>query len=266
MHFVEALEKKSTSESFKVICEILDEWDIKFSLHHYGTGTNLIINTSNNSKPIIGVSCHYDIFGNTAGANDNASAIAVCLDILQKCRSHSFRNFEIILFFFDEEEVGLKGSKAYVSQYGTAQMMGLLNLEMVGMGTQFALWSCHKESKGKLLESFEKTCLTNDIVSQRFDKIVTNSADHLSFKKGNLEDAFSITCISDEDIAIASHYYKALAFEVETSTLFEILKQAPLFKNYHQPSDLSIYLSEDSLQMTAEMVWETLLEIDKDIL
>jgi Zn-dependent M28 family amino/carboxypeptidase len=136
MSIVEALEKKSTQERFKVICKIPDEWNSKFFQHHYGTGTNLIVNVSNNNKPIIGVSCHYDIFCSTAGANDNASAIAVCLDILQRCSSHSFKNFELIFFFFDEEETGLKGSKAYVSQYGTSRMKGLLNLEMVSMGNQ----------------------------------------------------------------------------------------------------------------------------------
>lgn len=99
-------------------------------------------------------------------------------------------------------------------------------------------------------------------MTNRFDRIVTNTADHISFRQGGLIDDFTITCISEADQTIATHYYKAMEFDVDRQTLYEILQQAPLFRHYHQPTDLSVCMSEKSIQMALNTVWNTLLLLD----
>jgi Zn-dependent M28 family amino/carboxypeptidase len=258
---VKNLEGLSNAKRYEAILQILDAWDIDYSVQEYATGKNILIES--NHKDWVGVSSHFDVVPHSAGANDNASAIAVCLDILRRMQEFDFNSFGVSVFFFDEEETGLKGSKAYVSEFGTKGMIGLMNLEMVGQGDKFALWSLNEQSKGKVLEGFELTAQKEGIFSRRFDKIITNYADHMSFLQGGMKDAFSITCISQKDLEVAYHYYKAQEFDVDIATLQEIMKQAPLFEHYHQPTDLSIHLSENSLQMCAEVIWKTLLYLDK---
>ena len=114
------------------------------------------------------------------------------------------------------------------------------------------------------MQTFEKTSSENHINCQRFDRIVTNSADHISFRKAGLDDAFTITCVSEEDLQVAYHYYKAQEFDVDQATLQEILQQAPLFRHYHKTTDRSTYLSEASLQMTTSIIWQTLIQLDTD--
>jgi Zn-dependent M28 family amino/carboxypeptidase len=166
------------------------------------------------------------------------------------------------VFFFDEEETGLKGSTAYVKQRGVKDMVGLINLEMVGVGDKFALWPVNDNSNGKILESFEMASRRSKIVTKRFDQIVTNTADHVSFQKAGLE-AFTITCISDGDIETAYHYDKALSFDVDMETLREILSTAPIFEHYHRSTDTYDRINEESILMTSSIIWSTILTVQK---
>lgn len=59
------------------------------------------------------------------------------------------------VFFFDEEERGLKGSQAYVAEYGTERFLGIINLEMLGQGDRLALWPLNEQASGRTLNALE---------------------------------------------------------------------------------------------------------------
>ncbi len=268
LEIVQKLEKNTSEKRFEIVAQLLADLKISYFVQVYQTGKNIIINPPQKNKKYVGIGSHFDVVKNSGGANDNATAIAICLDILVKAKSQEFKNFEVTGFVFDEEETGLKGSEAYIKTYGVADLMGVMNLELVGQGDKFALWSLNEKSEGKILSLFEETAKKNGIFSQRFDRIITNSADHVSFVEGGLQDVFTITCISDKDLEVSIEYYKAQEKDDMFAwlALSEILKKAPIFQHYHQPSDLSIHLNEQTLQMTANTIWETLLKLDESLL
>jgi Zn-dependent M28 family amino/carboxypeptidase len=212
----------------------------------------------------VGVSSHFDRVQNSAGGNDNGSAIAVCIDVIKKFKESGNDNLGIRIFFFDEEETGLKGSTAYVKDHGTKDLMGLINMELVGLGDKFALWPVNESTNGELLNSFESASMDSKIISRRFDQIVTNTADHLSFQKAGLQDSFTITCISDKDIAAAQHNFKALKLGMDKEALFEILASAPIFEHYHRPTDTYDRLNEDSILKTSATIWDTIIAVQKN--
>ncbi|MVN79277.1 M28 family peptidase [Hymenobacter sp. HMF4947] len=240
-----------------LISEHLDALGVRYVEQRYASGTNLVVDLGR-AEGKIGVSSHFDRVPISAGANDNGSAIAVCLDIVRKHQEASSKA-GLRVFFFDEEETGLKGSRAYVEQYGTGNLAGLLNLELVGMGNKLALWPVATAHRGALINTFEAVARRQDVSTNRFGQLVTNTADHMPFLSAGLRDAFTITCITDQDITVAQHYFQALAQQADLSVLREILAQAPLFKHYHQPTDTYEKLSEATLAMTSAAVWETVL-------
>jgi len=67
-----------------------------------------------------------------------------------------------------------------------------------------------------------------------------------------------------KDIETAQHYFKALEFEVDKQTLFDILSSAPIFEHYHRPTDTFDKLSEDSILMTSTTIWETIVTVQKN--
>src|SRR5262249_7803418 len=137
----------------------------------------------------------------------------------------------------DEEENGLRGSSAYVKEYGVADLTGLINMELVGLGDRFALWPVPKGIHGRLLDGFEISAAAHQIKSDRFDRIITNTADHEPFRKAGLFDSFTITCISSKDEQIAHRYYAMLNFGASRQELEIILSQAPIFEHYHKSTD-----------------------------
>lgn len=261
LELIKQLDNKSNHERLDIIIATLNHLNVKYVTQEYSTGKNLIVDLGDRSHRV-GISSHFDRVKNSAGANDNGSAIAVCIDIIQKFKNIDNNNIGLRVFFFDEEETGLKGSKAYVQQFGVKDLLGLSNLELVGLGDKYALWPVGKSSQGRILSTFERVSETMHITTKRFDRIVTNTADHISFQKAGLEDSFTVTCISDEDIETAIHYYKALEFEVDRETLAEIMSNAPIFQHYHKPTDTFEKLNENSLITTSSIVWNTIAAME----
>ena len=257
LEIVKLLDGQPNATRRALIIEHLDALGAPYVAQPYATGTNLVVDLGRPTRKI-GVGSHFDRVPASAGANDNGSAIAVALDIV---RRHQEVGSEagVRVFFFDEEETGLKGSQAYVDAYGTSDLAGLLNMELVGMGDTFALWPVTAAYNGPLLSAFEAIARRQQVSCNRFDQLVTNTADHLPFRQAGLRDAFTITCITDQDIAVAQRYFQALAQQADRAALWEILAQAPLFRHYHQPTDTHEKLSEAALAITSAAIWETIL-------
>ena len=258
LEIVKLLDDQPNATRRELVAEHLDALGVPYTAQRYATGTNLVVDLGRPGRKI-GVGTHFDRVPTTAGANDNGSALAVSLDIIRR-HQEADSTTGVRVFFFDEEETGLKGSQAYVDRYGTADLAGLLNLELVGMGDTFALWPVTAAAPGgPLLVAFEAVARRLGVRCHRFDQLVTNTADHLPFRRAGLRDAFTITCISDQDLAVAQRYFEALAQQADRAVLWEILAQAPLFRHYHQPTDTYEKLSEATLATTAAAVWETIV-------
>ncbi|MEM6348998.1 MAG: M28 family peptidase [Bacteroidota bacterium] len=258
---VQALEGKSRILRRGWIRDYLYDQGIHCESHRYRTGENLFVPSM--MTPFVALGTHYDTVAGSPGANDNASAIAVALEVLRRYMDEPFTHFGLQVFFFDEEEKGLLGSQAYVEQYGVRGMLGLLNMELVGMGEEFALWPLREHHEERLLLAFESQAKAKDINCTRLDKIIMHTADHVPFRAAGIFDAWTITRISQKDREVAAHYYKAMEFEVDSETLLEIIEGAPIFEHYHRPSDLATHLTEQSLIQTADTIWETLQIFDQ---
>jgi Zn-dependent M28 family amino/carboxypeptidase len=263
LELIRLLDNKLNNERLNIIIQQLDNLGVAYTKQKYSSGTNIIVDLGNGEKRI-GVSSHFDRVQNSAGANDNGSAIAVCIDIIKKLKELKNDDLGLRIFFFDEEETGLKGSTAFIDEYGVKDMIGLMNMELVGLGDKFALWPVDENTNGRILNCFESVSRQKKIVSSRFDQIVTNTADHLPFQKAGLHDSFTITCISDKDIEAAQRYFKALEFETDKETLFGILSSAPIFEHYHRPTDTFDKLKEESILMTSDAIWETIIAVQKN--
>ncbi|MCU0535792.1 MAG: M20/M25/M40 family metallo-hydrolase [Hydrococcus sp. Prado102] len=101
-----------------------------------GIHKNLILNLpsrNNNLSPPILIGAHYDAVPGTIGADDNASGVAVLLELARAFAAEPPKS-PIRLVAFDLEEYGLLGSTAYaehLKQIGEPLRL-MLSLEMLG--------------------------------------------------------------------------------------------------------------------------------------
>lgn len=87
---------------------------------------------------------HYDHLGHLGkdayfpGANDNASSVAMLLDLAQhfEAMPDSLLKYSLAFFFFSAEEIGLKGSYHYVQKprFPLDKIKYLINLDVIGSG------------------------------------------------------------------------------------------------------------------------------------
>lgn len=261
LDIVKGLEGRSKENRKKDLCLILDNLGIKYGTQKYSTGENIFV-PSGKSKEV-GVGSHFDVVEKSPGANDNCSAIAVTIDVLRKIKDNPLKNIGVRGFFFDEEETGLIGSRAYVERYGIKNLTGIYNMELVGSGDLVALWSVDKEQDTLLLRTIEDEAKKKGTPIYRFPKIIANTADHMSFKKRGLEDSFTITTITEEDLKTAQLYYHALNKGFSLEELWDLIGKAPVFKHYHKSSDTSEHLNNQTLETVSDLLYNSIQEIDK---
>ncbi|NET25015.1 M20/M25/M40 family metallo-hydrolase [Okeania sp. SIO1I7] len=103
------------------------------------THQNLVLNlpSINNSKkqnlaPIL-IGAHYDAVPGTPGADDNATGVAVLLELAREFSSQPLK-YPVSLVAFDMEEYGLLGSQHYAEklQQKQQQLRLMISLEMLG--------------------------------------------------------------------------------------------------------------------------------------
>ncbi len=78
-------------------------------------GTNLyaIIHATAKSDEYVLLGAHYDSVRNSPGANDNASGTALVFGVASQLAKLKTRTRNFIIVFFDQEEIGLVGSRAF---------------------------------------------------------------------------------------------------------------------------------------------------------
>ena len=82
------------------------------------------------------VGAHYDCVAAGAGADDNASGVAVMLEIAERIAKYK-PEYDIVFVAFGAEEVGLKGSAYYVSQMSAAdkaRTIAMINFDSLIVG------------------------------------------------------------------------------------------------------------------------------------
>jgi hypothetical protein len=103
----------------KYLTSLLEHFCKGVSVQSYsGTGNNvsgLIPSTRSSSEYII-IGAHYDGVRGSPGANDNATGVALVYSIGKYISKLSIRKYNTIIVFFDEEERGLVGSRAFAAK------------------------------------------------------------------------------------------------------------------------------------------------------
>ncbi len=120
----------------------------KSSLEQFPKGINVFAEkpgTDSEAGAIL-LAAHYDTVLNSPGADDNATGVAVLLEIARLFNSDSTPR-TLQLAFFDREEAGLLGSRAFVNNQARLQnLRGVIVMDMVGYACYTA--GCQKTPSG----------------------------------------------------------------------------------------------------------------------
>lgn len=130
-------QRYTTTERSRTRTYIINElkkFGWKPKLEKFSDGVNVFAERAGTNKAAkaILIGAHYDTVASSPGADDNASGIAVMLEIARLLGSHPTAR-TLQLAFFDREEAGLLGSQAFVSNQARLENLGgAIVMDMVG--------------------------------------------------------------------------------------------------------------------------------------
>lgn len=78
-----------------------------------GENVYALLPSTTGSQEYVVVGAHFDTSGRSPGASDNATGCAVVAEVARRLTSQPGRERNLLLVFFDEEERGLVGSRAF---------------------------------------------------------------------------------------------------------------------------------------------------------
>ncbi|WP_052344352.1 M28 family peptidase [Bacillus ndiopicus] len=138
-------------------------------------------NTAVKTKDILIIGAHYDGIKDIPAANDNASGVAVMLELARLLHDVP-TDTEIRFVAFDAEEDGLIGSKHYVNQLGadSEKVIGMLNFDMLAAKKEKNVKIYSADGEG----SFLSELLKNNENYKNIQVLEYNSggtSDHASF-------------------------------------------------------------------------------------
>lgn len=113
------------------------------SLHNARGTVNYLI-AIGQEKPCLLFCAHYDSVPGSFGANDNAAAVCILIDL---AKALSERSISARFAFFDGEENGNSGSRLYVSELDRSLLTGVINLDVCGYGDTLAICGKGHEKK-----------------------------------------------------------------------------------------------------------------------
>lgn len=104
-----------------------------------GAGVNLLTDVGTGSRLLL-LAAHHDAVPGSPGANDNAAAVGILLALGDRLRADPPRRLTVRLGFFGGEERAMLGSRVYARRTPLPDPVGVVSLELCGIGDSLALW------------------------------------------------------------------------------------------------------------------------------
>ena len=104
-----------------------------------GAGVNLFVDLGSGARTLI-LAAHHDAVPGSPGANDNAAAVGILRALGARLVRDPPRRLRVRLGFFGGEERAMLGSRVYVRRTDPGDLVGVMSLELCGIGDSLALW------------------------------------------------------------------------------------------------------------------------------
>lgn len=192
------------------LAKALQDLGLEVQRHKYrSTGENLIARLPANAAATdewLLIGAHFDSVRN-AGANDNASGTAIVLEAARLLKALEGRKVNLMVAFFDEEELGLVGS-SYMAREFKRQKLNLTSVHTVDM----LAWDSDKDRAIEVempdgnLEAQYRTSNKTHGLDLTLYRTSTTATDHTSFRR----EGFHAVGLTEEYVYgdTTPHYHK----------------------------------------------------------
>ena len=160
------------------------------------SGTNLVADLGGPAEaPLLLIGAHYDRVDVGHGATDNASGVSAVLELAQALKARPLARHRVQVAFWDLEEKGLLGSRAWVATAGREQPALYVNFDVFGWGD--TLWMMTPATDGALVDALRTASGREALGFRPGDQYPPT--DHLAFLKAGWP-AVSFSLVGGDEI------------------------------------------------------------------
>ena len=147
-------------------------------------GTNIVVTLPERGTKTLVVGAHYDRVNAGRGAVDNGAACAALIELVARFKVSPLNRVTLQVAFFDREEVGLQGSRAFFAVAGR-RVDHALNLDIFAYGDTIFATASHLE--GVLLKSLRSAAMTTGLPVRDVPIRSYPASDHVSMMAAEIE-------------------------------------------------------------------------------
>ena len=265
LDYVRLLEGRSNPDRQDTLGRLLAARGLPFSRLPFatfeGSGENFVVEVGPGPRTLILVG-HHDAVPGSPGANDDGSAVAILLDLLARLAQDPPRRLRVRLLFTACEEIGYLGARCYVKKVALDGVIGVLSLELCGIGDSLAIWDVVPPlDQAPVIRVFagvlEDLGYRRDESYHLVGRIPVFGSDHRAFAAPGVP-AFGLTVVpTSEADALRQFIFNPLR------TLFrQLVRRPPPFDTYHTARDRSSTLEPEALERVSGVLFALVRALD----
>src|SRR5205823_5392729 len=180
------LEGRSNAERGAAVARHLASCGVPFVRHAFtapeGRGESFAVDLGSGERVLVLVA-HHDAVPGSPGANDNAAAVGILLNLLERLSVSPPTRLRVRFLFTAEEERGYLGARYYARAANLEELAGVLSLELCGIGDSVAIWDAAEETPflGRVRSALEGIGLVRDATYHVVGRIPLFGSDHRAF-------------------------------------------------------------------------------------
>ena len=245
------LEGRDNDARQATLARYLAERKIPFTTHRFATfegrGENFAVDVGGGDRVLVLIA-HHDAVPGSPGANDNAAAVGILLHLLTRALQIA-PSLRVRVLFPACEELGYLGTRAYVRDVATAGVVGVLSLELCGIGDSLVVWDAGAETPflrnvGGVLGDLG---LRRDEGWHQVGRIPVFGSDHRAFAAAGIP-AYGFTIVP----ARQADALRAFVLSPVRSALLHVVRRPVPFDTYHTPNDRGTTLETAALDRVAQ--------------
>jgi hypothetical protein len=241
------LEGRDSAAREAAVARYLGARGLPYTTHAFdtfeGRGRNFAVDVGAGDRVLVLVA-HHDAVPGSPGANDNAAAVGILLHLAGRAAALVPPSLRVRFLFPACEELGYLGARAYVRDVSTSGIVGVLSLELCGIGDSLAVWDAGDETPflrtvGGALEGLG---LRRDEGWHRIGRIPVFGSDHRAFAAAGVP-AYGFTVVPVRE----AEALRAFVLSPVRSALLHGVRRPPPFDTYHTPRDAGTTLEPAAL-------------------
>lgn len=243
------LESRDNAAREAAVARYLTHRGVPFTRQRFATfegrGENFAVELGTGDRVLVLVA-HHDAVPASPGANDNAASVAILLALLERLAASPPSRLRVRLLFPACEELGYLGARAYVRATPPAAVIGVLSLELCGIGDTPAVWDANAETPflRTLRAAFESLGRRADESYHVVGKIPVFGSDHRAFAAAGVP-AYGLSVVPAAEAEALRHF----VLSPVKSAISAVQRRPVPFDTYHTRRDALATVDGAALDM-----------------